>query len=140
MGTFVFRRLEDMFQFFRTDRRGDDRLYINLGYWAEKLEATDRAGGHHEWSEDKFRSVIEGYLEDASDELKETVRDDVLTRIGDGQHEAFQAANSFEHEGFTFSDLWDHEFREYTWRFVWCCYALAWGIRQYDQAKMPISV
>ena len=38
MGTYVFSRLEDMFEFFRTDRD------INPGYWAEKLQAVDNHG------------------------------------------------------------------------------------------------
>ena len=144
MGTFVFRRIDDMFQFFRSDRPDDDRdgphLRINLQYWAEKLEAVDRCDGAKCWSEDKFRSVIEGYLERWNEEepvsasLRQAVKDEVLSRAGDGEHEAFRAANEFEHEGFRFDDLWDHDFKEYTVRFVWCCYALAWGIRQYDQA------
>ena len=42
MGAFVFARLEDMFEFFRGRPVDDkDKLYINLGYWGEKLEAVD---------------------------------------------------------------------------------------------------
>lgn len=140
MGTFVFRRLEDMFEFFRTDRRGDDRLYINLGYWAEKLEAVDRCDGVRRWSEDTFREVIERYLkndgEPTPDGLRDAVEREVYPYLEDGEHAAYRAANEFEHDGFRFNDLWDHEFKEYTFRFVWCCYALAWGIKAYDQSKL----
>lgn len=38
MGTYVFSRLDDMFEFFRTDRD------INPGYWSEKLQAVDNHG------------------------------------------------------------------------------------------------
>lgn len=135
MGTFVFRRLDDMFEFFR-DHKDEGKLRINLGYWAEKLEATDRGSGHEQWSEDKFRAVIEGYFEDEppSPELRQAIDEEVLSRIDDGQHEAYRAANDFEHDGFTFTDLWDHDFTEYSYRFIWCCYALAWGIKQYDES------
>jgi hypothetical protein len=43
MGTYVFRRLEDMFEFFRTDRTCGEKdgrtLFINPGYWGEKLQS-----------------------------------------------------------------------------------------------------
>lgn len=44
MGTYVFQRLTDMFEFFRTDReykkRNGGKLAVNLSYWGEKLQAT----------------------------------------------------------------------------------------------------
>lgn len=138
MGTFVFRRLEDMFAFFRDDRPDNGKLRINLGYWAEKLEAADRSGGAQQWSEDKFREVLEGYLNDedrpASPELREAVEEQVFAYLGDGEHESYRVASQFTHDGFSFTDLWDHDFKEYTYRFIWCCFALAWGIKQYDAA------
>ena len=145
MGTYVFSRLNDMFEFFRTDRRDKDnpeKLFINLGYWAEKIQATDRSNGHEEFSQDKFRRVIEGYLEDASDDLRQAVQNEVLSRIYDGEHAAFQAAHDFEHGDFYFSDFWDHSFRECTYQFIWCCYAIAYGVREYDKAtaiRQPIG-
>ena len=27
----------------------------------------------------------------------------------------------------------DHTCEEYTYHFVWCCYAIAWGISEYDK-------
>jgi hypothetical protein len=139
MGTFVFRRLEDMFEFFRYEYGSDGKLRINLQYWAEKLEATDRCDGERRWSPEKFRSVIEHYLENDGDQvpegLREAVEEEIYTCLDDGEHEAYRAANDFRYKGFQFNDLWDHDFREYTYRFIWCCYALAWGIEQYDKAQ-----
>jgi hypothetical protein len=144
MGTFVFRRLDDMFSFFRDERPETGHLRINLGYWAEKVEAADRCDGTQCWSEDKFRAVIEHYLENdgepVSAELREAVEEEVLSNLGDGEHEAYRAASQFNHNGFQFNDLWDHDFKEYTYRFVWCCYALAWGIKQYDLATSKQEV
>lgn len=144
MGTFVFRRLEDMFQFFRDDRPQGETLRINLGYWAEKLEAADRCDGVRRWSEESFRAVIEEYMErdgePLPDGLREAVDEEVLSSLGDGEHEAYRVASNFEYKGFRFHDLWERDCKEYTYRFVWCCYALAWGIRQYDQAKVSVSV
>lgn len=160
MGTYVFTRLDDMFQFFRTDREHKKGLGINLSYWSEKLVAVDglRSGGSaKEFDKTKFERVINEYrlrwIRENRDvlpkaqrrELWEAVRDEVLYRLDDSEHAAHQAAYEFSHtfdsafrtlrRSFAFSDLWDHDFTDYTYRFVWCCYALAWGIKQYDDAK-----
>ena len=151
MGTYVFRRIEDMFEFFRTDR-GDfnfnkNGLSINPGYWGEKLESVSRFGeGFKAYSQDKFKSIInervESYILDeeksteSADSLKEAV-DDVLSCC-EFEHDARQAANDFEHEGFSFHDFWESDLTEYTYHFIWCCYALAWAVKQYDEAKEKV--
>ena len=43
----------------------------------------------------------------------------------------------FEHEGFQFHDSWEWDNTSYTFRFLWCLYAITWGIRQYDAATTP---
>lgn len=155
MGAYTFTRLHDMFEFFRTDVRekGDTKLGINTGYWAEKVEAADKTDGIEEFDEDRFREVINGYrmewirdgarnrtlTKEERRELWEAVEDEVLSAASDGQHEALDAANGFNHKigrhSFEFTDFWDHDFTRYSYRFVWCCYAIAWGIQQYDEAK-----
>lgn len=162
MGTYVFQRLEDMFKFFRTDRdyRNDpNKLYINLGYWTEKLIAVDgnRSGGKvKEFDEDKFRRVINEYrvkwMRDAKEsgslnkdgrrELWETVDDEVLCQLENGGDRAQHAAYDFSHRPsgksryrWSFQDLFEHDFTEYTHSIVWCCYAIAWGINLYDKSK-----
>lgn len=169
MGTFVFRRTEDMFEFFGHDRayhasRGR-ALAINLGYWGEKLVAVDASGASSggkakEFDANKFTRVINEYRvkwmrrgkEDGTldkeqrRELWEQVQEEVLDRVEDGEHYAFAAAHEFSYRRnpygssgdqpvWHFEDLWDHDFTEYTHTFVWCCYALAWGIQKYDEAK-----
>lgn len=138
MGTFVFLRLEDMFEFFR-NKHQSNKLSINADYWSEKLEAADRVSGAKEWSADRFREVIESYLNDDSEPLPEGLREaiveEVLSRINDGQHEAYRAASDFEYGGFRFNDIWDHDFTVFTYRFIWCCYALVWGIGKYDDTQ-----
>lgn len=158
MGCFVFSRLNDMFEFFRMgkddwnyNRKGG--LSINLGYWSEKLKAVDgqRSGGSaKEFNQEKFTKAIcdirlewirSGRLEDPDDrrDLWEAVRERVLDRIEEGEQVAHMAANEFferyADEAFQFEDLWDYDFTEYTYRFVWCSYALAWGVKFYDDAK-----
>lgn len=160
MGTYVFSRTRDMFEFFRTDRK-KGKLGINLSYWSEKLQAVDggrRGGSAEEFDEDKFRRVINEYrvqwMRDAKDsgsldkegrrELWESVDNEVLCSLEDGSDRALNAAYEFNHKplsashrryGWSFTDLFEHNFNEYTHRFQWCCYALAWSITKYDQSK-----
>ena len=147
MGTYVFSRLEDMFEFFRTDRehmhlRDGSTLAINLRYWSEKLQAVDRCDGVKKYSADKFREEISRWLsedyrgEEASAELLQAVDDEVLSCADDGHHQAMNAAQRFTHDGkHVFQDFWEVDLTEYTYHFVWCCYALAWGIQKYDQER-----
>jgi hypothetical protein len=147
MGTFVFNRLRDMFEFFRGSghdpRDGDGRtLFINLGYWREKLVAHDRHDGSLEYSPDMFRRAVVDHFRDYCRDrrsvpagLKEALRDDVLAAADEGEVRAFDAANEFEFADFRFNDFWETNLRTYTYRFVWCCYAIAWAIPQYDAAR-----
>ncbi|MFJ3839410.1 hypothetical protein ACIPY6_28440 [Streptomyces sp. NPDC090054] len=41
-----------------------------------------------------------------------------------------------EHDGgFQFYDTHEWRLRDYSWRFLWACHAIRWGIAQYDAAK-----
>lgn len=171
MGTYVFWRLDDMFQFFRTDReyaqRSGRRLAVNLSYWSEKLEAVDgsRSGGAaKEFSEKKLLRAINeyrvGWLRQAQAdgtldkeqrrELWQSVDEDVLSHLQDGEHAVYVAARDFcwppsyakpleRRKSWHFQDFWEHDFTDYTHRFRWCCFALAWGIEQYDMSKEAIA-
>lgn len=161
MGTYVFSRTNDMFEFFRTDRKHmqlsfGKALAINPGYWSEKVQSDSRFGkGTEEFSEDRFREVLkrifDGHFEElqpdaeASDEEKlafeqrkaeawEEVEDQILS-LDSLEHEGVSAACQFEHDGLEFTDFWEYRLRDYTFHFIWCCYALAWGIQKYDAAK-----
>jgi hypothetical protein len=141
MGTYVFRRLEDMFQFFRAGRcqfQKGHELRINPGYWAEKVEGADCHDGIKEYRAEKFRARITEWIDDmgASPELREAVEDEILSCADEGEHEARRAVRLFEHNGEdVFQDFQEIDLTEYTHRFMWCCYALAWGIQKYDDAK-----
>jgi len=156
MGCYVFSRLYDMFEFFRTDRKYAERsgrqLAINLSYWSEKLEAVDgnrRSGAAKEYSPEKFERAVKEQLvtwwresnltREQRRELRQEVEYEVLDKSHDGDVRAYDAAHGFHHtigsHKFMFRDWWDHDFTDYTHRFKWCCYALAWGIKQYDDAK-----
>lgn len=152
MGTYVFNRLDDMFQFFRSDRPS---LSINLNYWAEKLESADRHGEVTRFCEERFNQAVLGDLicwlrnyrdcttKDERRELWDAVVSEVLGADGDsGGFRKQTAAHDFYHDvndevgTFCFQDFWEHNVTEYSPRFVWCCYAIAWGVRQYDQSRL----
>jgi hypothetical protein len=126
MGCYVFARLRDMFEFFRGDR-------INLGYWAEKIQAADRSGVK-EYEPDKLAAYVEEYTKDWPEEVREEARAAVLH---DDEHDARKALYAFESDGHEFHDSWEVDFTEYTGRFVWCCRAIVWAIQQYDDARDP---
>lgn len=164
MGTYVFRRLEDMFEFFRTDReyleRRGCKLAINPSYWSEKLQAP-KPRHADEFSKSQFRSrVLEAFdswvetsqpdddeftTQAERDEFKEkrtalryALADEVLNCINDGETRAYDAARDFscsEVPEFNMDDCWEWNCREYTFHFIWCCYAIAWGVKTYDETK-----
>lgn len=153
MGCYVFSRLDDMFEFFRADKCRNDSLYINTGYWAEKLRAVDgnkNSADATEFDEEAFRRVINEYRlswvreygldKQQRRDLWDEVEDCVISRIDDGEHAACQAAYEFSHktkgDTFQFEDLFEHNFKRYTFHFIWCCYAIAFGVKKYDEAKV----
>lgn len=134
-GSFVFRRLNDMFQFFRSH---DGKLRVNLSYWAEKAVGVDRSDGLKKYSADKFRAAIAEWLDDmeASQDLRDAVDDDVLRYSDEGEHDAMRAALDFRHDGkHVFQDFWEVSIREWSFYFEWCCYAIAWGVCEYDRHR-----
>ncbi len=138
MGSWTFSRVRDMFTFFRGKE-------INPGYWAEKIR--HGAGGSNNsakgFSEDALRIQVASYLDnwelsarDRSCILKE-LEDEVFCH-GDQQHDAIEALFGFEHataEGVDIRfDPVDGPFgMEWTYHFLWCLWAIVWGIQQYDE-------
>lgn len=166
MGCYVFTRTHDMFQFFR--RPVGDKYAINFRYWAEKLEAVDRCDGFKKFSKEKFtRSVIEHLVawirehrEHTTKEQRRTLWDDVISEVLDasgdeGGYWKQAAAHDFRHYiysdnpeiskpspclTFEFRDFWEYDVEEYSFRFLWCCHAIQWGIGVYDALPAQTEV
>ena len=160
MGTFVFSRLDDMFVFFRSDREyahsKGRQLGINPGYWAEKLLAVDgnRKGSFEEFDPEAFTRVINEYRigwmrnahsngslsKDERRTLWEDVDDEILSRVDECGEDVMRLAYEFSWRNGErntqrqFNDLFDHRFTRHTRTFLWCCYAIAWGIQTFDKA------
>lgn len=157
-----------MIEFFRNGPSKAGGLYINKGYWAEKLQATDKHGNVEEFSYELFKEYIRERVSDheqeskpddadltaiakhkaAYEELRNAIEDEVLS-CDENDVRCFDSANNFLHSGeawkkfhgkdssFEFRDLWDSfdsATKEYTYHFIWCCYALSWGIKKFDEA------
>lgn len=149
-GTYVFSRLPDMFNFFR-QKNSDSGLSINPHYWGEKLQAMDRCSGFVEFDGDAFRERVKDHFdnfieshEEIDDESKNQLLDEIKEEVlyySDSEHEAYLAVQDFSHEigdhTFEFTGFLDGCGTEtYTSRYLWCLYAIVWGIKKYDEYKL----
>lgn len=156
MDTFVFTRIDDMFEFFRIDERDwsykKDGISTNPGYWSEKLIASPR-NGYEQFDEDKFeRTLKESIIQWMKDHRDTTTKDerrelwDEFNWIvigADGDNDGIRkttATYDFHHRvnsriEFSFADCWQYDFTAYTYHYIWACYAIVWGISQYDKEK-----
>jgi hypothetical protein len=148
-GDFMFARIADMFEFFgpKGARGGfeDERWGINPHYWSEKLQGPghdpareyaheafrarvlDWARDYCEWGdgEDIYPSLLIGALER-----------EVLAGWTHHEHEARERLSVLEEEVGGFLETWEWDLREYNWQFLWCCWAIVWGIAQYRAATI----
>jgi len=149
-GTYVFCRIEDMFAFFRTDG-SKVRLPINPRYWGEKLLSVCKLGGFMEFSEERFKSNVIDMIKqqfDGEDAERESeviadVEESIFPITDDGMVRACDAVIEYKHEnGFQFIDAWDWVggCNDYTYHYIWCLYAIVWGIQQYDKSKESLEV
>ncbi|HDS1390376.1 TPA: hypothetical protein UOJ32_000335 [Stenotrophomonas maltophilia] len=163
MGTAVFSRLHDMFEFFRATPAEHEKaggLFVNDGYWAEKCEAND--GGKKEFSARLFRDLVmrlfKEYVEervDPDDLTDPDTRPEWVTRLWqelelevlndsedhDALSNAIGAMSDFapsdpDYSDFQITDAWEYasSLQQYTFHFLWRLYAIARAIRAYDDA------
>ena len=184
-GSYTFKRLHDMFEFFRRepgDYARNKTLSINPDYWAQKLEAQScngrSPGNVRRWSPKRFEEVAKAdainYMRESMSVLHEgrkevfsavrkaridfieAVRDEVLYSAQE-EADAMIAIRdfSFEYENgmerydiargrmvpvkrsFCFQDFYEHNCTDWDYQFLWNCFAIVWGIQQYDKAKRP---
>lgn len=158
--SYVFHRLDDMFEFFRGQR-------VNPGYWTEKLTSGRDQVKRYE------RSVFMAQVHRAVDDAR---RDDpTLDRLGTAVHDSLAEADeegAFDFEeparewlrdfqfwadpkaerggryglvdgkrtwipqvapDFEFSESWEWDLRDYDWWVLWSLHAIVWGIASYDR-------
>jgi len=138
-GSYLFQRTTDMFNFFR-----NEELKINSYYWAEKCIAESVFGnGIREFSVKRFKErIIEYYknwlsynltsLEEIK-EVKEEIRN--MFAYAEDEYSCVEAYRNFSSEYLDLSDFWEDSCMEKTYHFIWCLYAIVFGIQKYDEYK-----
>lgn len=139
-GTFVFSRLHDMFQFFRSDCVRSD---LPLGYWSEKIEAApagiDVMMYSQRLAEDSVQAVFDTWAQSQSlqgsdlEHAQQELDDQILIHC-DSLDALFDCIGTELECGYTF-DIVDVNYRTLHPAVIWCMYAIVWAIRQYDKAK-----
>ena len=142
MGTLVFSRLYDMFNFFRSDD-----LRINPDYWSEKIQSTTHEAQIASYS--KFdleqakknaQEYLNTYLED-NDDLSEEDRTLLLEDFeleilrSEDEYEIVEAISNFNFKDFEFDEFRMDDCSVYTYSYIWLCYAIVWGIKKFDEAS-----
>lgn len=146
MGTYSFSRVEDMFSFFRCKD-----LSINEHYWEEKMTSVDveglSAGSSRCFDSDMFLKHVDEYVADWLSEnhcstetaasLKKTTQQAACNIRSENEAFDWLYNYSYETEGQIFSFDCPSEWTVtcHTYRFLWCLYAIVWGIQQYDARK-----
>jgi hypothetical protein len=152
MGCYAFSRVHDMFEFFCPDAElREPRLRIQPSYWRSKLVTVDVHDAANSiptkhWSPELFTKYIVACFEDhirmnmqhepdKRVELKGAVKAEIIDQALD-EYEAISAANNFSEHGLTFDDLSIENFCEWNFRYIWCLYAIVWGIKKF-KAEYP---
>jgi len=152
-GTFVFKRLRDMFEFF-----GGRPGHVNLDYWCEKLVAGEGLAFCSDTFLESIKSEIEQWAEGRSyastvaDEVFQTFKSHLGDEVNDQsicfeRYYKFTESNvwdwddmSPEAQTFAFSPPFEGSCNAYTFRFIWCCYAIQWTIDQYRKMAAAKAV
>lgn len=137
MGTYTFRRIEDMFEFFTG--------YINSGYWAEKL-LNGSTGGRHEVKEHDAETFRRWLLQDFWEWSREQPADETANAwreirfnlfsdyaIDDEQRDqCIETLRSLPGKaGDYYQDCWEADWSKYSIHFERCLAAIVAGIRTY---------
>jgi hypothetical protein len=136
---FVWRRVTDMFEFFRGPVGR-----ANPHYWEEKLVANqDRAT---RYDEDLLTAHVVETVRLSG--LPDAVQAEIFDQgLGDESHD-LQAVMEFRYwinpddevarphraPDFEFNDAWEWTIRGHHWWYLWACHAIVWAIAEYDVA------
>lgn len=137
-GTYSFERTRDMFEFFRDPRMTNK---INPSYWHEKMQSVDKRSPSQHFSYDAFERRVREEVQDwettlgKAEALWEEIDSEILAGGCESEHEAAERIHGFESsQGHQFQDFYP-DCKEWSWAFIWCLYAIVWGIKQYDLVK-----
>jgi len=139
MGTYVFSRVADMFDFFYKGK-----IAINPYYWSEKVQSQCKQSHIEQYSQEELIENVwywfENYFEFKDDEEKEAVKEEinneVIGSLSGCEIRDYDLVVDFESSfGHVFLDFFEANNEEYTYHYLWCCWAIVWGIAQYKKSK-----
>lgn len=149
MGNCIFSRTRDMLKFFR--RTGDQP--IDFRYWAEKLQGFE--GGQslaRHYAPSQLQPKLDEWLKEYAESrelsgaealaLREAIQDQVLDRemVQYSETMAHHYLREFDYKGITLQSFAEElDLKEFDYRFLWCCFALAWAIDRYDKRAADAS-
>lgn len=112
-----------------------ERVEEQVKEWIEEFEGEYDSSEHEQFEQKK----------DFADDIKSAIEEDVLRYADDGEYKAHEVLRDFSFEytanrftnsqKFEFYDTWEWDLKDYTYRYIWCLYALVWGIEKYDASK-----
>jgi hypothetical protein len=129
MGTTVFSRLPDMFEFFTAHT-------INPDYWHQKVVAGHETQQYNsalalDYIDEQVKSWCEELEPEEAAALRSYVENYFIGAL-DTEEELHQALNAFEHpNGHRFYDTWEWDLRDYAYRFLWQLHAIRTGVEKY---------
>ena len=135
MGDFVFARTTDMFEFF-----GGECGSINPSYWGEKLQAVSVFGGYKKFDWDAFVEDLVHTLHTFNDHHSlESIRatvEELCDSIENDEPGAIGLIRDWDDdETELYLDPCDlGQSKKHTYQYIWCLYAIVWGISQYIDA------
>lgn len=140
MGTLVFSRLHDMFNFFRSDD-----LKITPDYWAKQIESTSyevKINSYSEFDIDETKKMARKYLDDylKNIALSHDERSNLLAEFNrkilcaEDEWKIVDAIRNFELDNFDFEYFCWEDCRTHRYDYIWLCYAIVWGIKKFDEA------
>ncbi|MEV7394900.1 hypothetical protein [Streptomyces sp. NPDC091215] len=157
--SFVFRRLTDMFEFFRSGLMRDGSIEINPVYWSEKL--VSERDNVQKYQEDLFIKLVweqanhlieqEHVKPEQADRFRQAIKDDIVEGgLCGTADEAYRTVEEFEfyndpskefdyrfQPDVRFEDAWEwfNATKDFDWWFLWVCRAIVWGIARYDRVR-----
>ena len=150
MGTWVFARLDDMFNFFTgKDASLKEDLNINPSYWSEKIIGKSRFGGGTsqdgctKFNFDLWKKNVIDHIkinwnltdDEYSDCIKKLEKDVFDMCNEEYDSECYSSLLDFEYQDYTFDDEMPDGYK-YIHHFLWICYAIVWGILKYKETKI----
>lgn len=133
----MFSRIEDMFEFFTAGAEG-----INPQYWAEKLQGPDASRAVEQFSRDMYTDHVREWCAeqigdiDEGDSpilLRDAVGQELLSPLPTNRYEAIERLKEFSHGNHRIYEPYEWGLTEYSPHYLWCCWAIVLGIKQYRE-------